>query len=215
VVACVPGKLRYTCARGARMRTWTPFCEHVPECKCLSLICLNNFLTATCARGVTARMCRKHHLGDTYLGLAKAVYIHRIWPCIWWNPCQKYRIFTVLIWFWQTLTKPERTRVYSVCQKQHLTGTRLSASSKQLYVWELSDSNLCARGYCACVCVCAWNNIWLAYIWAQVAITCASAVLAVAASSSEGASKSIVYFVTLHAGGVKDNNYRCHMSIEI
>ena len=24
-------------------------------------------------------------------------------PCIWWNPCPKYRIYTVYIWFWPTL----------------------------------------------------------------------------------------------------------------
>ena len=37
------------------------------------------------------------------LGLARTVYIHRIWPYIWWFSCQKYRIYTVYIWFWPTL----------------------------------------------------------------------------------------------------------------
>ena len=37
------------------------------------------------------------------LGLARTVYIHRIWPYIWWFPCQIYRIYTVFIWFWPTL----------------------------------------------------------------------------------------------------------------
>ena len=37
-----------------------------------------------------------------FLGLARTVYIHRIWPYIWWFPCQKYRIHTVYIWFWPT-----------------------------------------------------------------------------------------------------------------
>ena len=31
------------------------------------------------------------------------VYMHHIWPYIWWFPCQKYRIYTVYIWFWPTL----------------------------------------------------------------------------------------------------------------
>jgi hypothetical protein len=35
--------------------------------------------------------------------LARTVYIHRIWPYIWWFPCQKYRIYAVYIWFWPTL----------------------------------------------------------------------------------------------------------------
>ena len=37
------------------------------------------------------------------LGLARTVYMHRIWPYIWGVPCQKYRIYTVYIWYWPTL----------------------------------------------------------------------------------------------------------------
>jgi hypothetical protein len=37
------------------------------------------------------------------LGLARTVYMHRIWPYIWWSPCQNHRIYTVYIWFWPTL----------------------------------------------------------------------------------------------------------------
>jgi hypothetical protein len=37
------------------------------------------------------------------LGLARTVYIRRIWPYIWWFPCQQYRIYTAYIWFWPTL----------------------------------------------------------------------------------------------------------------
>jgi len=40
---------------------------------------------------------------DTYLGLARIIYIHRIWTYIWWFPCQKYRICTVDKWLWATL----------------------------------------------------------------------------------------------------------------
>jgi len=32
-----------------------------------------------------------------YVGLARTVYMHCIWPYIWWFPCQKYRIYTVYI----------------------------------------------------------------------------------------------------------------------
>ena len=39
----------------------------------------------------------------TCVGLARTVYIHRIWPYIWWFPCQKYRMCTVYIWFWPNL----------------------------------------------------------------------------------------------------------------
>jgi hypothetical protein len=37
------------------------------------------------------------------IGLARTIYKHRIWPYIWWFPCQKYRIYTVYIGFWPTL----------------------------------------------------------------------------------------------------------------
>jgi len=37
------------------------------------------------------------------VGLARTVYIHRIWPYIWWFSCQNYRIYTVYIWYWPTL----------------------------------------------------------------------------------------------------------------
>ena len=29
--------------------------------------------------------------------------MHRVWPYTWWPPSQKYRIYTVYIWFWPTL----------------------------------------------------------------------------------------------------------------
>jgi hypothetical protein len=37
------------------------------------------------------------------VGLARAVYMHVLWPHIWWFPCQEYCIYTVNIWFWPTL----------------------------------------------------------------------------------------------------------------
>jgi hypothetical protein len=41
---------------------------------------------------------------NTPLGLARTVYIHRIWPYIWLFSCQTYHTFTVYIWFWPTKT---------------------------------------------------------------------------------------------------------------
>jgi hypothetical protein len=45
-----------------------------------------------------ARLC-------VWIGLVRIVCLHRIWPYIWWFPCQKYRTYTVFIyiWFWPTL----------------------------------------------------------------------------------------------------------------
>ena len=44
-----------------------------------------------------------HKREGTQVGLARTVYIHRIWLYIWWFPCQKYCIYTVYICFWPTL----------------------------------------------------------------------------------------------------------------
>jgi hypothetical protein len=38
-----------------------------------------------------------------YTELARTVYMQCIRPYLWWFPCQKYRIYTVHIWFWPTL----------------------------------------------------------------------------------------------------------------
>jgi hypothetical protein len=38
------------------------------------------------------------HYDHTCLGFGKTVHVHRIWPYIWWFPCQKYRIYTVYIY---------------------------------------------------------------------------------------------------------------------
>jgi hypothetical protein len=57
-------------------------------------------------QGVNFNYPQSVQMLDTYLGLARAVYIHRIWPYIWWFPCQNYRVYTVYIWFWPTLHVP-------------------------------------------------------------------------------------------------------------
>jgi hypothetical protein len=83
-----------------------------------------------------------------YIWLARTVYIHRIWPYIWWFPCQKYCIYTVYIWFWLTLhishaltTTLSLVRVETVSSAEAGTGTQ----SYKVCV--------CAC-VCACVCVC-------------------------------------------------------------
>jgi len=44
------------------------------------------------------QLCLDSVCYDTLLGLARTVYIDRIWPCIWWFSCKKYRIYTVYIY---------------------------------------------------------------------------------------------------------------------
>ena len=47
--------------------------------------------------------CQSCRIYTVYIGLARTVYIHRIWPYIWWFPCQRCHIYTVYIWFWPIL----------------------------------------------------------------------------------------------------------------
>jgi len=53
--------------------------------------------------GTWLGLARTVYIRRIFVGLARTVYIHRICPYIWWYPCQKYRIYTVYIWFWPTL----------------------------------------------------------------------------------------------------------------
>ena len=33
------------------------------------------------------------------------MYTHRIWPCIWWFPCQKVCVYTGYLWLWPLLIR--------------------------------------------------------------------------------------------------------------
>ena len=61
------------------------------------------------------RMCVPNM--TVYLRLAKTIYLHRVWPYIWWFPCQKNRRYTVYIWFWPILhifgDLPAKNTVYT------------------------------------------------------------------------------------------------------
>jgi len=52
---------------------------------------------------VLYRCCFLFVLHTKWVELARTVCARRIWPYIWWLPCQKYRMYTVQIWFWPTL----------------------------------------------------------------------------------------------------------------
>jgi hypothetical protein len=67
------------------------------------------------------------------------VYIHRIWPCIWWFPCQKYRIYTVYIGYWPTL------HIYA-CEAKNVVSIR------GFVLWTPSFHQCCAPD--------AWRRQW-------------------------------------------------------
>jgi len=64
-----------------------------------------------CIHSVCMHMCNMQLCSSAYMlyvlciyvGLARTIYMHHIWPYIWWFPCQKHRICTVCIEFWPTL----------------------------------------------------------------------------------------------------------------
>jgi len=65
-------------------------CRHACQCSCaLQHIKLTNTCTGV-------NMSIWHSSADTsYVGLARTVYTHGIWPYIRWNPCEKYRVYIV------------------------------------------------------------------------------------------------------------------------
>ena len=81
--------------------------------------------TKTCADMAHKNMC-KHGTKNfvqmwhtKILGLARTIYMHRIWPYIWWFPCQKYRTYTVYIGFWPTLKNMCRHGTQNNVQTSH------------------------------------------------------------------------------------------------
>ena len=82
-------------------------------------------------------------------GLARTVYIHRIWPYIWWFPWQKYRIYTVYIWFWPTLFMCE---VLCCLRGDRVScadwGGKVSCANYcvQLWCWFIFEVLCCLRG---------------------------------------------------------------------
>jgi len=52
------------------------------------------------ARCLFLNVCMLFYVGQN------RIYIHRMWPYIWWPPCQKYRMFTVYICVYMVLANP-------------------------------------------------------------------------------------------------------------
>jgi len=49
-----------------------------------------------------------HFSYTMWIGLARTVCMQRIRPYFRWFPCQKYRKYTVFMWFWPTLDMKEK-----------------------------------------------------------------------------------------------------------
>jgi hypothetical protein len=68
------------------------------ECACVSTSTSSHSLVA---QGRNVWMKRCVNIGNldvcmlerTCVGLARTVYSHRKWACIWWFPCQNYRAY--------------------------------------------------------------------------------------------------------------------------
>jgi len=47
--------------------------------------------TTCCSLGGALTHAQSGLLLDKWVGLARSIYVHRTWPCIWWFSCQKYQ----------------------------------------------------------------------------------------------------------------------------
>ena len=100
------------------------------------------------------------------VGLARTVYIRRIWPYIVYFPCHKYHIYTVYIWFWPTLVMctcmhwllwfailrilyAVRTNAIIATRRWALWRTHALMPTNLLYAL-VPTISLCAQDWCTC-----------------------------------------------------------------
>jgi len=108
------------------------------------------------------------------VGLARTMYLHRVWPYVWWFPCQKYRIHTVCMYgFGQPYLCQETGSLHILFHCQNVStahsgcivnalgcnntagGTRTSACGRILSLTNWSQlSSLPARHPSAPCCLC-------------------------------------------------------------
>jgi len=153
------------------------------NCKCFGCICVH-FKMCGYRRWIPCVACPCRHwdrlvphkvfqkplIPDwSCLGLARTVYIHRIWPYIWWFPCQRYHIYTVYIWFWptlimlHTLAGNTRSRCYP--------GGRTQGNGGQAQAWEEASGSQAGRRWSqadAGVYVCVQNVCMCKYVYSLV-----------------------------------------------
>ena len=86
------------------------------------MVCVYRDIHGVCVQGHTWCVCTgtlscyntaQTHIGTLCIcvGLARTVYLHRIWPYVWWFPCQKYRIYTVHTYKCMVLANPTHVHV--------------------------------------------------------------------------------------------------------
>jgi len=122
------------------------------------------------------------HCTALCVGLTRTVCMHRIWPYIWWFPCQNYRVYTVYIWFWLTLPVCKfvrsRGRAAAVSSSVFCKGEKWYAfCASALVVCVCLCVCLCVcvcvcLCVCVCVCVCMCVCVWLCFICVCVVCLC-------------------------------------------
>jgi len=83
-----------------------------------------------------------HIYTETHLGLAKTVYTHRIWPHIWWFPCQKCRIY------YTPYVYVHRKYIYLNLANSGLTALSRPMEKSRTIVWCVEDRNSVATSLC-------------------------------------------------------------------
>jgi hypothetical protein len=107
----------------------------------LSLFCRNSVLSVICYMAGRWCFCIWIRVGIRYANRVcqNRICMHRIWPYIWWYPCQ-YRLYTVYVWFWPTLYTRKR-RCWDFWRMMLGEGTRSQLNRRVLH-----QENICRGG---------------------------------------------------------------------
>jgi hypothetical protein len=81
--------------RVGQNRICTPY---MAVCVLISLLIIPKYTVHICVCMGLANSSEDMCTHTWSVGLARTVYMHRIWPYILWFPCQKYRVYTVYIY---------------------------------------------------------------------------------------------------------------------
>jgi len=103
-----------------------------------------------------------------YIGLARTVYTHRIWPYVWWFPCQIYRIYTVYTYKCMVLAKPMYTSL-GYCGHKACVGLARTVYAHRIWPYVWWSPCLKRRIYTVYTCNCM---VLANPMYTQIAIKC-------------------------------------------
>ena len=76
-------------------------CVFLCMCVCVNVcvyVCVRVCVCAASMPNTYVQGWPEPYMYTVYVGLARTVHMHRVWPYIWWFPCHNYRTYTVYIY---------------------------------------------------------------------------------------------------------------------